>query len=220
MNSGLCELPATHFSAAAPRSQPPARARARAAALALRRRIWPSRGADLALGYRFRPPLFARARLPAQASYRRWSPICIRHGSSTPHPVVTCVLQTSSTSCSAGSTPYYSRWAEPSAEREPSARPETSSCQRKQKNFPSPALAPKTPPSRPHTSRSPTTDGKTRPRASVPEKKPFSPQKGERRRDRDPTQARARRPRPRPRGAAGGATRATASTSCCAATRR
>jgi hypothetical protein len=37
--------------------------------------------------YRFRPPLFARARLPARASHRRWSPIRIRRCSSTPHPV-------------------------------------------------------------------------------------------------------------------------------------
>ena len=48
MISGLCELPATNFSAAAPRSQPPARARPRGGGLALCRRIWPSRGADLA----------------------------------------------------------------------------------------------------------------------------------------------------------------------------
>ena len=87
MISGLCELPAHTLLAAAPRSQPPARARPRGAGLTLSRRVWSSRGADLALGYRFRPPLFARARLPARASYRRWSPICIRHGSSTPHPV-------------------------------------------------------------------------------------------------------------------------------------
>ena len=86
MVSSLCELPAHTLLAAAPRSQPPARARPRAAALALRRFL-PSRGADLALGYRFRPPLFARARLPARASHRRWSPIGIRRCSSTPHPV-------------------------------------------------------------------------------------------------------------------------------------
>ena len=94
MISGLCELPAHTLLAAAPRSQPPARARSRAAALARRRRIWASRGADLVLGYRFRPPLFARARLPARASYRRWSPIEIRRSSSTPHPVNYASLHT------------------------------------------------------------------------------------------------------------------------------
>ena len=73
--------------------------------LALRRRPRPSRGADLALGYRFRPPLFARARLPARASHRRWSPVSIRRGSSTPHPDSNRGLSSQMPSCSLGSDP-------------------------------------------------------------------------------------------------------------------
>ena len=161
MVSSLCELPAHTLLAAAPRSQPPARARARAAASRPPPTALAVERADLALGYRFRPPLFARARLPARASHRRWSPIGIRRCSSTPHPVSNCGL--TAQLCELALDPPSSAAAifadRPKAPDSPRARRRhlAASKQTRLKLSPWP---PKTPPSRPHTSQSPTTDGK------------------------------------------------------------
>ena len=83
---GLCELPA-HKLSLPRRAASRQHVREPGRPLSPSADAWPSRGADLAPGYRFRPPFFARARLPARASHRRWSPIRIRRCSSTPHPV-------------------------------------------------------------------------------------------------------------------------------------
>ena len=136
-------------------------------------------------GYRFTPPLLAPA---ARVNSSQRSPISNRRGFSTPHPGLLRRLrwldrlsQKLELFC-AGSL----RISRPKQSPPRARRHDPASANRKlQKNAPCLIWPPKTPPSRPHTSPSPTTDGKTRPRASAPEKKPFSPQKGERRRDRD-----------------------------------
>ena len=143
-------------------------------------------------GYRFTPPLLAPA---ARVNSSQRSPISNRRGFSTPHPGLLRRLrwldrlsQKLELFCAGSLRISRPKQSPPRARRR---HPAAS----KQKTRLNCHLGPQNRHRPPHTSRPPTTDGKTRPRASVPEKKPFSPQKGERRRDRDPTQARARRAR-------------------------
>ena len=124
--------------------------------------LWPSRGADLALGYRFRPPLFARARLPARASHRRWSPIGIRRGSSTPHPDSNRGLSSQSRAASQAGPPTPPRggWRN-LGKRRPRAR-RRHPARNDKTNSPKLSLWPPKRHHPPAHMQSPTTDGKTR----------------------------------------------------------
>ena len=136
-------------------------------------------------GYRFTPPLLAPA---ARVNSSKRSPISNRRGFSTPHPGLLRRLrwldrlsQKLELFCAGSLRISRPKQSPPHARRHDPASAH--------KKLPLSHLAPQKIPKnatvRPHTSRPPTTDGQTRPRAAVPGKKPFSPQKGERRRDRD-----------------------------------
>ena len=130
-------------------------------------------------GYRFTPPLLAPA---ARVNSSQRSPISNRRSFSTPHPGLLRRLrwldrlsQKLELFC-AGSL----RISRPEQSPPRARRHDPASANKK---LPISHLAPQKIPQnatvRPHSSQSPTPDGKTRPRAAVPEKKPFSPQKGE-----------------------------------------
>ena len=146
-------------------------------------------------GYRFTPPLLAPA---ARVNSSQRSPISNRRSFSTPHPGLLRRLrwldrlsQKLELFC-AGSLRSLGQNRALRVLGDMILQAQTGNYK---KMPPCLIWPPKNATVRPHTSRPPTPDGRTPPRASVPEKKPFSPQKGERRRDRDPTQARARRAR-------------------------
>ena len=136
-------------------------------------------------GYRFTPPLLAPA---ARVNSSQRSPISNRRSFSTPHPGLLRRLrwldrlsQKLELFCAGLLRISRPKQSPPRARRHDpaSANKKIAHCLIDPKKIPQNATV------RPHTSPSPTTDGKTRPRAAVPEKKPFSSQKGERRRDRD-----------------------------------
>jgi len=159
----LCELPATNFSAAAPRSQPPARVRARAAALARRRGLLPSRGADLSPRISLQAAAFCARSLASASKPSKVVPN--RHQTRLQHPSSCQLRVLAHPKLELASTPLLlpGRFLR-------SARPKESSLrvlgdvilQREQETRLIVTLAPKNATIRPHTSQSPTTDGKRR----------------------------------------------------------